>query len=180
MLTFAGQALRALNDPELSFWQYCIILTPTAASRSIGKEKKVMTGTCICGGVAVSIEKKPTFVNDCNCSLCRKAGAAWGYFPSAEVETTGETVSFVRQDKTGAFAQIHSCKVCAATTHFVLTEPYKASNPSVDQVGVNMRIFEPSRLDGVEVRFPDGSNWIGEGAFGYRRSSMTISKAMPL
>ena len=139
-----------------------------------------MTGSCVCGAVDVSIDVQPTFIHDCNCSLCRKVGAAWGYFTAAEVRTTGDTSSFIRQDKNGAFAQVHSCKTCAATTHFVLTESFKLNNPSIDQVGVNMRIFEPSELDGIEVRFPDGSNWIGEGAYDYRRNPMTISSTTPL
>lgn len=138
-----------------------------------------MTGSCICGGVSVTIDRKPNFIHDCNGSLCRKAGAAWGYYASAEVRTRGETISFVRGDKIGAGAEVHSCKQCAATIHFELTDSFRAMNPTADQVGVNMRIFDPDDLDGVVVRFPNGKEWSGEGPFGYRRPEMTISDRLP-
>ncbi|GAB5412618.1 MAG: hypothetical protein Cons2KO_02210 [Congregibacter sp.] len=50
---------------------------------------------------------------------------------------------------------------CGATTHFDMSEAFKSINPSVDHVGVNMRLFDHSDLTGVEVRYPDGANWSG-------------------
>src|SRR5689334_10797585 len=138
-----------------------------------------MTGTCLCGAVRVTIEAKPDFINDCNCSLCRKVGGAWGYFPSASVMANGNTRSFVRRDKKSPGVEIHSCADCATTTHWVLTTSFKAQNPSADQVGVNMRVFDPDELKGVEVRFPNGKDWAGDGPFGYRRDAMTISDSTP-
>ena len=138
-----------------------------------------MTGSCLCGAVSVTIEAQPEFINDCNCILCRKAGGAWGYFASSSVATTGNTVSFVRRDKVSPAVEIHSCETCATTTHFVLTESFKKQNEPVDQMGVNMRLFDPDELKGVEVRYPDGKEWTGEGSFGYRRSPLTISDGTP-
>ncbi|WP_084400045.1 GFA family protein [Henriciella aquimarina] len=138
-----------------------------------------MTATCLCGAVSVTIEARPDFVHDCNCSLCRKVGAAWGYFPSAGVRTRGETASFMRRDKPNAGVEVHACKTCAATTHFALAETFKAANPEADLVGVNMKLFAPEDLDGVEVRYPNGRDWDGVGAFEYRRPAMTISTASP-
>ena len=138
-----------------------------------------MTGACLCGAVSVTIEARPDFIHDCNCSLCRKAGGAWGYFPSAQVTTTGDTVTFTRTDKPNAGVAVHSCKLCSATTHFTLTEAFKEQHPQADLAGVNMRLFNPGELDGVEVRFPNGKDWSGEGPFGYRREAMTISESAP-
>ena len=133
-----------------------------------------MTGSCLCGAVSVTIDAKPEFINDCNCSLCRKVGAAWGYFPSSTVRTAGNTCSVTRRDKEVPGVEVHSCRTCGATTHWVLTQTFKDQNPSADQVGVNMRLFDPDDLEGVEVRFPDGKDWSGEGPFGYRRKALTI------
>ena len=138
-----------------------------------------MTGNCLCGAVSVTIEAKPEYINECNCSLCRKVGGAWGYFPSSLVATTGNTVSFVRSDKKTPGVEIHSCENCATTTHWVLTKSFKEQNKSVDRMGVNMRLFDPDELKGVEVRFPNGKDWAGEGSFGYRRTAMTISDSTP-
>lgn len=135
-----------------------------------------MTGDCACGAVKVTITARPDFINDCDCGLCRKVGGAWGYFPSAAVTATGDTISFVRQDKENAAVEIHACKVCATTTHWVLTKSFREQNKSVDQMGVNMRIFDPDDLTGIEVRFPNGRDWDGQGDYGYRRESMTISE----
>jgi hypothetical protein len=136
-------------------------------------------GNCLCGAVSVTIDARPEFINDCNCSLCRKSGAAWGYFPSASATATGTTVSFVRRDKAVPSVEIHSCASCAATTHFVLTSAFRERNEGVDVVGVNMRLFEPEDLDGVEVRFPNGRDWPGEGPYGYRRAAITIGDGAP-
>ncbi len=130
-----------------------------------------MTGNCLCGDVTVSISHKPDFAHDCNCSLCRKTGAAWGYYKSADVSTQGDTISFVRRDKPDAGSEVHSCKRCGVTTHFQLTDSFKALHPSADQVGVNMKLFRLEELEGIEVRFPNGKDWPGQGEFGYRRSA---------
>jgi hypothetical protein len=144
-----------------------------------GAEERRVTGICLCGAVGVTVETKPGFINDCNCSLCRKAGAAWGYFPSSSVTVSGNTVPFVRRDKNSPAVEVHSCAGCATTTHFVLTESFKERNRSADLIGVNMRLFDPDELHGVEIRFPNGKDWPGEGAYGYRRAAMTISDTAP-
>ena len=138
-----------------------------------------MTGSCLCGAVRVTIDVKPEFINDCNCSLCRKLGGAWGYFPSSSVKTTGNTTCFSRRDKEPPGVEVHSCATCASTTHWVLTKSFKEQNPSVDQMGVNMRLFDLDGLAGVEVRFPNGKDWSGEGSFGYRRKALTIGDGAP-
>lgn len=138
-----------------------------------------MTASCLCGAVSVTIDAKPEFINDCNCSLCRKAGAAWGYFRSLAVAKDGDTVPFARRDKAVPGVEVHSCASCATTTHFALTALFKERNRSADLVGVNMRLFDPDELIGVEVRFPNGKDWPGEGPYGYRRTAMTISDTAP-
>ncbi|RAI03492.1 aldehyde-activating protein [Acuticoccus sediminis] len=133
-----------------------------------------MTGKCLCGAVSVTIERKPDFIHDCNCDLCRKSGGAWAYVPAAAAIVVGDTVSFVRRDKPNAAAAVHSCVRCAATTHWVFTERFSHDHPEVDLMGVNMRLFDPAALGGVEVRFPNGKDWAGEGPFDYRRGNATI------
>ena len=138
-----------------------------------------MTSTCICGSVTITIDARPAFIHDCNCSLCRKTGAAWGYFPSASVSiTSSATAAYEREDRAEPMVAIHSCGRCGATTHFTASTSYARSHPEVDQIGVNMKLFDPDDLAGVELRFPDGKGWSGEGPFGYRRDPLTISSNM--
>ncbi len=138
-----------------------------------------MTGTCACGSVSVEVKRAPDFINDCNCNLCRKLGAAWGYFSGAEVSSQGATSSFVRCDKNTPAAEIHRCVNCGSVVCFTVTESYQREHGAIDQVGVNMRLFDPGDLAGLEVRFPDGLGWAGEGAYEFRRMALTISEQTP-
>jgi len=138
-----------------------------------------MTGNCLCGAVSVTIQERPDFIHDCNCSMCRKSGGAWGYFSPATVTVTGDTISYLRNDKDNAAAEVHTCRTCGTTTHWALSDAFRAQNESADIMGVNMKIFDPHALAGVEVRFPDGKAWAGSGPFEYRRDAMTISAALP-
>ena len=95
------------------------------------------------------------------------------------VEVADLRKEFSRRDKKAAATEIHTCAVCGATTHFELTAAFKATNPGVDIMGVNMRLFEPGELNGVEVRFPNGKDWPGEGPYEFRRAALTISDATP-
>jgi len=133
-----------------------------------------MTGSCLCGAVRIEITEKPEYIYDCNCSLCWRSGAAWGYFKNADVSASGATVFFSRDDKAEAKTEVHSCPHCSTTTHWSFTSGYKAENPSVDSIGINMKLFDPRELDGVEVRFPNGREWPGEGPYNYRRAPLTI------
>lgn len=138
-----------------------------------------MTNTCACGSVIITVKHKPDFIYDCDCTLCRKSGAAWGYFVPDAAHTTGPTFAYSRTDKTVPIVEVHSCTVCGSTTHFTLTDAYRAENPGNEQIGVNMRLFDVDQLEGVEIRYPNGSAWSGSGAFGFRREPVTLSPETP-
>jgi hypothetical protein len=122
--------------------------------------------SCLCGGVRVEVAVRPEYLHECNCKLCRKTGARWGYFHPSDVRVEGQTQGFVRQDKASAGSEARFCGTCGSTTHFVLTEAAKALHGDV-MLGVNLRLADESDLAGIELRFPDGAAWPGEGAFEY-------------
>ena len=124
-----------------------------------------MTGSCHCGAVSVVVAHKPEYVNFCDCSLCAKSGGVWGYYESAQVKVAGPTRAYRRLDYDKPAVEMHSCPTCGTTTHWHLTEHFEG-----DRVGVNVRIFKPSELEGVEARFPDGRNWTGETEPSHRRA----------
>jgi len=123
-----------------------------------------MTGGCHCGAVKVTLTSRPEYINLCDCSLCAKSGGAWGYFKSGEVNVTGATSEYRRTDYDKPAVEMRFCGICGTTTHWLLTEDYEG-----DRVGVNMRIFEPIELDGIEARTLDGRNWFGETDARHRR-----------
>ncbi|MBP6011001.1 MAG: GFA family protein [Alphaproteobacteria bacterium] len=132
--------------------------------------------TCHCGAVQIAIAHRPTFVHDCNCSLCSKSGAVWGYFSTTDVNVSGATQSYQRADRSNAAVKIHFCASCGSTTHWTLTENHMSRTGINDRMGVNMRLFDCRALTGVELRFPDGKSWTGAGDFGYRREPIILDE----
>jgi len=131
---------------------------------------------CLCGSVRVVLAQRPEYIHDCACALCRKSGGLWGYFNCSDVEVWGETQTYERNDLSNPAVQIHFCKSCGATTHWSLTEAHKSKSGPVDHTGVNMRLFHRDQLTGVEVRFPDGNAWSGEGPYDYRRKPVVVGR----
>lgn len=128
---------------------------------------------CHCGRVRVELSKRPDFLNECNCTLCSKSGARWAYLHPAEVSVEGATRGYCRADKGDPAAELHFCPECGATTHYVLTPGAVAKFGNV-MMGVNMRLADERDLAGIELRFPDGRAWPGEGPFGYVREARII------
>jgi hypothetical protein len=129
--------------------------------------------TCHCGLVRLEIKKHPEFIHECNCTLCAKSGARWGYFHPAEVTVTGAGSSYRRKDKAEPASQIHFCSRCGTTTHFTLTESAVTKHGNT-MLGINMRLADEQSLAGIELRFPDGKAWSGSGSFTYVQEPRTI------
>jgi hypothetical protein len=133
----------------------------------------MLTLSCLCGVVRIEVTKRPDYVNECNCTLCSKSGARWGYFQPSEVRVEGATRGFVRADKADPGTAIRFCPTCGATTHFVLTESAVAKFGNA-VTGVNMALADERDLAGIELRYPDGRGWPGEGAFTYVREARLL------
>ncbi|RVQ67193.1 aldehyde-activating protein [Croceicoccus ponticola] len=129
--------------------------------------------SCHCGQVRIELATRPDYINQCNCSLCSKAGARWAYLDPSQASVAGTTHGYCRTDKGDPAAQVRFCANCGCTTHFVLTDSAVAKFGN-GMMGVNMRLAEEGDLVGIELRFPDGRAWSGEGDFGYVREPVTI------
>ena len=109
-----------------------------------------MKGACHCGQVTLRVPGRPDYLNSCNCSQCWQRGALWGYFPFSQVEIAGPTIAYARAD-----IEVHLtndfCPHCGVTTNWAPARPGMA-----DRMGVNMRLFDPERLIGIEVRYING------------------------
>ncbi|MDE8650364.1 GFA family protein [Novosphingobium album (ex Liu et al. 2023)] len=135
----------------------------------------MLTLSCHCGQIRIEITRQPDYINECNCTLCSKAGARWAYFHPSDVNVTGATTGYCREDKADPAAEIRFCAHCGSTTHFVLTAS-AASKFGNTMMGVNMRLADESDLAGMELRYPDGQAWSGEGEFGYVREAHRIGQ----
>src|ERR1700761_6791062 len=129
--------------------------------------------SCLCGQVRVEIQKQPDFINECNCTLCSKSGARWAYFHPSDVSVGGTPKGSRRADEDDPAAELQFCPHCGSTTHFTLTPSAVAKFGNV-QLGVNVRLARESDLAGIELRYPDGQVWSGEGGFTYVRESRIL------
>jgi hypothetical protein len=132
--------------------------------------------SCLCGRIRIAVAKRPDFIHECNCALCSKTGARWGYFHPSEVAVDGEARGYCRADKEAPNAEIRFCPACGSTTHFVLT-PHAVAKFGNRLTGVNMGLADPQELAGIELRYPDGRAWSGEGEFGYVRAPRILGCA---
>ena len=131
--------------------------------------------SCLCGRVRVETAKRPDFIHECNCALCSKAGARWGYFHPSEVSVEGAAQGYCREDRDEPAARLQFCPKCGVTTHFVLTAEAVAKHGD-SLMGVNMRLADESDLAGLELRFPDGRSWRGDGPFDYVREARILGQ----
>ena len=113
--------------------------------------KRTHQGSCHCGAVRLTIAQAPSEVTDCNCSLCRRYGVRWAYYPLAQVQVQVDVPTDTYQwgDKGIAF---HRCHVCGCVTH------WSSVNPARDRTGINARLLPPEVLAQARVRWLDGAD----------------------
>lgn len=85
----------------------------------------------------------------------------------------GTTRGFCRTDKEEPNAEVHFCPTCGSTIHFVLTENAIAEFGN-SMMGVNLWLANAPDLTGIELRYPDGQGWSGQGDFAYVRKAQLL------
>jgi hypothetical protein len=114
-------------------------------------EDSMIEASCHCGAVRLAIARAPDTVTDCNCSICRRYGVLWAYYPTAEVSVAapdGGTETYLWGERKIGF---NRCRACGCVTH------WSATDPAEDRVGVNARLMEPAILGAARVRRLDGA-----------------------
>jgi hypothetical protein len=119
----------------------------------------MIESSCHCGAVKLEVSDAPETVTDCNCSICRRYGALWAYYPPGKVRIVaadGATDIYIWNDR---IIEFHRCKVCGCVTHWAPVDR------SVDRMGVNGRLMSPDILAGARVRHLDRADtgkYLGE------------------
>lgn len=109
-------------------------------------------GSCHCGRVRFEVEApQPIVAQDCNCSICRKAGFLHLIVPLAHFRLLagGEHLTIYKFN-TGV-AEHTFCKVCGI-------KPFYRPRSNPDGIDVNVRCLEPMPETVVIEPF-DGANW---------------------
>ncbi len=113
----------------------------------------LLHGSCHCGAVNLTLPSMPETAIKCNCSLCRRLGGLWSYYPFGSVIISGHpehTTEYIWGDKT--LRTIH-CKICGCATHW---EPINGEHGA--RHGVNLNNFSLQLLEAVKIRYFDGAN----------------------
>lgn len=110
----------------------------------------MIQAVCHCGAASLTAPSAPSEVSECNCSICRRLGARWAYYPHTQVTlpAAGATQVYVWGERMLAF---HRCKACGVTTH------WQPLNGARDRMGINARLMDELDWSKVRVRPFDGA-----------------------
>lgn len=114
----------------------------------------MISTTCHCGAVRVTIPRRPRTITNCNCSICRRYGVLWAYYQEDTVSVQAPA------DATEAYSwgrkalRFVRCKTCGCVVNWERVVRVPGS-----RMGVNARLFEPEQLGPVTIRLLDGAAW---------------------
>jgi len=109
---------------------------------------------CHCGNIEFTVKQLPEYLGDCNCSICRRYNALWGYYPPelVSISIQGEgSDSYLWGDKEVDFQR---CKNCGCITHYTTTELC----PEII-CAINFRMAAPELYKEVPVKKIDGASY---------------------
>lgn len=113
----------------------------------------MLTASCHCGAVQLSIKRSPTVLTECNCSICHRTGALWAYYSPDLVSIScaaGATKGYIWGDRCIEF---HHCTTCACVTHYTSTEKSHHS-----KTAVNARMLPSEVIGPLQRRQFDGAD----------------------
>ncbi len=110
-------------------------------------------GQCHCGNVRLTLSELTPTATECNCSLCSRYGAWWGYFTPQQVTIEVGTAGLNAYRHGDEMIDFQHCGQCGCITHYTSTD--KA--PS-ERVAVNYRMFESDVTLSLKLRHFDGAD----------------------
>ena len=113
----------------------------------------MIQASCHCGNVSLSIQQPPRHLVSCNCSICLRIAAQWGYFLPEDIQLTikqANTVAYQWGDKNIDF---HHCPQCGCTTHYI---PTKQSGR--EKMAVNFSMVDKADREEVNIKYFDGAD----------------------
>lgn len=106
-----------------------------------------VTASCHCGAVRIELAWAPRQVTHCNCSVCRRYGVLWAYYPVGDVRVgQGPTDTYAWGAKNVDF---HRCANCGCVVC------WRARDPKRPHMGINARLLDPQVLDAAEFERED-------------------------
>ncbi len=106
---------------------------------------------CHCGAVTLQVRGTVTAYTECNCSLCSRYGARWGYFAPTDVTITGH--AHLHPYEWGPRTKsLYHCRTCGCITH------WQMHAPDAPRMGINLRLADPDLLVTATPRCFDGAD----------------------
>ena len=110
-----------------------------------------VSASCHCGSVRLEVDAPPSEVTECNCSICRRYGVLWAYYPPHQVRMVApDPPTDVYTWGSGSIG-FHRCRNCGCVSHWAAVDRGR------DRMGVNARLMPPEVLGGARVRHLDGA-----------------------
>ena len=112
----------------------------------------MIEASCHCGAVRLEVDAPLSEVAECNCSICRRYGALWAYYPLDQVRVLPPdppTNIYMWNDR---MIEFHHCRTCGCISHWTPVD--RGHN----RMAVNARLMDPEILAGASVRYIDGAN----------------------
>jgi hypothetical protein len=126
-------------------------------------------GTCLCNAVQVGAARLPRQVTQCNCSVCRRYGTLWAYYPRSAVSITAPRGALEDYARTRRALRFVRCRSCGCVICWD-----RRSKDGDRRVGINMRLFDHTLMATVPVKVLDGDKtWRVLGS--YVKPEMWIS-----
>ena len=113
----------------------------------------MLTGSCHCGAVRIGVPHAPEQLTNCNCSLCRRIGALWAYYPVTEVRIDAvpdATEAYIWGDRS---LRTMRCRHCGIVTHWSPLAPAPDA-----KLGVNTHVFAAADIGTPRIRLFDGAD----------------------
>ncbi|KAL3428249.1 glutathione-dependent formaldehyde-activating gfa [Phlyctema vagabunda] len=109
--------------------------------------------SCHCGAITVTVPRLPAYINVCQCTICRRYGAAWGYYSPDEVKIEKKPGAATKQYIWGdSDLSFNFCDHCGCVCYWWPIRP--PPPPSADgeeyQMGLNTNNVDPELLRFVD------------------------------
>jgi hypothetical protein len=110
-----------------------------------------MNGSCHCGAVQWRFDGVPESATACNCSVCRRYGALWGYgFFDEQIVVSGDTRTYLWNQK---WLEFHFCPQCSCVVC------WRAATPGTDgrrYGAINLRLAaDPAMVQAIPLLHHD-------------------------
>ncbi len=113
-----------------------------------------ISASCHCGNVQIKTPKPVDIIHSCNCSICKRYAALWGFHKVGQVliEIGDFELSSYRWGD--EMIDFNFCSHCGSITHYLALE-----KSNIDRLAINYRLFDREIYKAIPINKIDGASW---------------------